>query len=432
MSEIGYLAYRPEVDGLRAIAVLAVVLCHANYGFRGGYVGVDVFFVISGFLISSLLLNDLERGVFKFSNFWERRARRIIPALVLVTLVTVVIGWFLLLPVDYTNLGSAAASLAVFSANIYFWRDSGYFSAAAQEKPLLHTWSLAVEEQFYLFAPILLWWWYRYGKRQRTTALYTVAAMFILSFGASVYGADHYRYATFYLLPARVWEFLLGGVLVFASSPCSWLNHRLVREISAVLGLALIFGSALSFTEKTTFPGFAALPPCLGAAMFILANRRKNGAAPTVAGAVLSFRPLTFVGLISYSLYLWHWPLLAFSKYLSLDPSMWLDRRFLILSCSFLLAVLSWKFVELPFRERRLAKSKKSMFICAVAGLSAILICGLTCIGTNGFPKRFSPQAQHFASAKLEKSYFKNGELSIDDLRAEKLIFVARLPKNVR
>ena len=202
MPLINHLRYRPEIDGLRAVAVVAVILFHADFRCPGGYLGVDVFFVVSGFLITSLIWSDLESGRFTFAYFWERRARRIVPALVVITIVTLVIGWFLLLPSDLENLGQASASQSIFAANFHYLQDSGYFKGVAEEKPLLHTWSLAVEEQFYLIVPFLLFGIYRSKLlRNRTAVISILTTIFAVSLGISIYGLTRFPWATFYLLP---------------------------------------------------------------------------------------------------------------------------------------------------------------------------------------------------------------------------------------
>jgi peptidoglycan/LPS O-acetylase OafA/YrhL len=212
--------YRAEIDGLRAVAVMAVVLYHAKLGFPGGFVGVDVFFVISGFLITSLILKDLQEGKFTLSNFWERRARRILPALVVVVVFTVVAGWFLLLPDDYEELGRSAAFQAAFAANIDFWRSTGYFAGAAEEKPLLHTWSLAVEEQFYLFVPLILFGLHRSRLLQKRSVLRGgLMGCIILSLIYSTYAVSASPLSAFYLLPSRAWELMLGCLIAVAPAP---------------------------------------------------------------------------------------------------------------------------------------------------------------------------------------------------------------------
>ena len=304
--------YRPEVDGLRAVAVLAVVLFHTGFGCPGGFVGVDVFFVISGYLITSLIWKGLESNRFTFVDFWERRARRIIPALVAVTLATLIAGYFILLPTHLDELGRAAASQSVFAANFHYWQNTGYFAGAAEEKPLLHTWSLAVEEQFYLVVPFLLWGIARVMiLRHRWALLGILGIGLILSFAASFYGVSRHPSASFYLLPTRAWELLLGSIIAFLPPLRLLRQLPILAECISLLGLLLIAVPVFTYGPQTLFPGMAALPPCIGAAMFIWSNTTIDNPVPTRIGAFLAIRPLVFIGLISYSWYLWHWPLLA-------------------------------------------------------------------------------------------------------------------------
>ncbi|MEZ5385703.1 MAG: acyltransferase [Prosthecobacter sp.] len=208
----GTANYRPDIDGLRAVAVLPVLFYHAGVSFTGGYVGVDVFFVISGFLITRLLVRDLERGRFSLLEFWHRRVRRIFPALFVMVLFTVVAGGFLMIPADYKELGQSVVAQSLLVANIFFWDDTGYFARAAESKPLLHTWSLAVEEQFYVLFPVVLAWLSRSGKAHARRLL---GIALLLSFAASLPGPSCFPTTAFYLLPTRAWELLLGGILVF-------------------------------------------------------------------------------------------------------------------------------------------------------------------------------------------------------------------------
>ena len=420
MNLIEKFRYRPEIDGLRAVAVVAVVLYHADLGCSGGYIGVDVFFVISGFLISSLIWKDLESGKFSFAQFWERRARRIVPALVVVTLATLLAAWFLLLPLDFKSLGRAAASQAVFAANLHYWLDSGYFAGIAEEKPLLHTWSLAVEEQFYLLMPFALWGLFRWSKLRNRAALLTVlGAVFLFSFALSIVGVMRSPSAAFYLLPTRAWELLMGALLAFLPATPALLQRKVARETVALIGLGFILAPVFLYTRATPFPGLAALPPCLGTALIIWANGREDGAAPTFIGALLSLRPLVFVGLISYSLYLWHWPFLAFSKYLAFTPVP-LTERLTLLALGFGCAVISWKWVETPFRKRRLGATRRAVFGYAFSGLFAVLGLGLLCLKLGGFPQRLPRQAQRFADAKSDMAFI--NELSTQEVRAGKLV----------
>ena len=421
MAIIDNFRYRSEIDGLRAVAVLVVIFFHANFGFPGGYIGVDVFFVISGFLITSLIWKDLERGSFTFGHFWERRARRIVPAQVVVTIATLVAGWFLLLPAEFRGLGKAAVAQAVFAANIHYWRDSGYFESAADEKPLLHTWSLAVEEQFYLIVPFLLWGVYRVVKTLSRTALVVLlAAAFIVSFGLSIYGVAYHPGATFYLLPTRAWELLLGSLIAFLPAAPWMFGRQFARECLAFAGMLLIFVPALYFTKTTPFPGLAALAPCLGAALVIVANAPTDQLRLTWVGRLLSLRPVVFIGLISYSLYLWHWPLLAISKYYLAPRALSIGDRIAIVAVGGLLGVLSWKYVETPFREKRLGTSRRAVFAYATTGLAAVFGIGLLCVAMQGFPQRLPPLALEFANAQNDSAFVH--DTTLDEVRSGKLV----------
>jgi len=421
------LPYRPEIDGLRGVAVLAVISFHAGLGCRGGYVGVDVFFVISGFLITSLIWKGLEDGSFKFVHFWERRARRIIPAMVLITIVTLVAGWFVLLPADLKNLGQASAAQAVFGANIHYWRDTGYFSGTPELKPLIHVWSLAIEEQFYLIIPILLWASFRTLMRRSRKAIPLILGVgFIFSFALNLELIKSDPETTFYFHRTRAWELLLGSLIAFFPAPrSSTIARRTQRELLALSGLALILVPVFIYTRQTQFPGLAALPPCLGAAIIILAN----GSNRTLVGSLLSARPLVFIGLSSYSLYLWHWPLLAFSNYLALVPPS-LGIRFAIVAAGCLLGVVSWKYVETPFRRRRVGRSRKSMFAFTAAGLAIIFACGLLLVIKQGFPQRYSAWELAYAKAVFDKSFI--NELTSKDVHAERLVLIGDADSTLR
>lgn len=413
MPLINGFQYRAEIDGLRALAVLSVVLFHARLGFSGGFVGVDVFFVISGFLITSLTWKDLESSTFTLASFWERRARRIAPALVVVTLATLVAGWFILLPEDYRNLGKAARAQALFVANHHYCTHTDYFATAADEMPLLHTWSLAVEEQFYLLMPVVLALLFRWrGMRQRGVVLGALAVGFVVSLGLSIVGLSNNSAAalnpstTFYLLPGRAWELLLGSIVAFAPAVPRWLNNRPSREVISLGGLGMILVPMFAYDANTLFPGLAALPPCLGAALFIWANGGAAAEASTFSSRVFAWRPLVFIGAISYSLYLWHWPLLAFGKYLSMGEVS-LTVRLLLLGAGFFMAVLSWKFVELPFRHRTWGTTPRSMYAFAGCGMALVLIGGVICRHFDGFPSRVAPEQRRFVEARHDVAFLK-------------------------
>jgi peptidoglycan/LPS O-acetylase OafA/YrhL len=379
--------HRPDIDGLRALAVMPVILFHAHLKFSGGFVGVDIFFVISGFLITTIILKEITEKKFSLVAFWERRIRRILPALVVVVLATLVAGWFLYLPDDLMSLGASVMAQSALISNVFFYWHSGYFEAGADTLPLLHTWSLAVEEQFYLLLPLLLMF---LAGIKRSAIPSIIAALGLCSFALSIPGTYHEPSATFYLLPTRAWELMLGAYL--AAKPGMQLSREWTREMAAVCGLGFILGSIFLYTNRTRFPGLAALPPCLGAALIILSGNDK----PTLVGKILSLRPVVFIGLISYSLYLWHWPLLVFAKYGSVEP----ENRLLCLGAvmaSFVPAILSWKFVETPFRKRRVCATRPQVF--AFAGCSALV---LLAIGTSvklgrGMPSRVPAKALVYA-----------------------------------
>lgn len=416
--------YRPEIDGLRAVAVIAVVLFHAELGVTGGYIGVDVFFVISGFLITSLIIKELENGKFTIINFWEKRARRIIPAMAVVILVTLVAGWFLLLPSDFITLGRSAAWQAVFAANIYFWFNTGYFAGLTAEQPLLHTWSLAVEEQFYMVAPLILLGLYRIQVfRNRNFLLILITIGIVISLAISIYGVAKHPAGAFYLLPTRVWELLCGAFVALV--PGVWLlRSTRAREIVSFLGLAGILVPCWFYTKTTPFPGLAAVLPCLGAGMFIWsstnAHRPNFPELPTVA-RLLSCRPIVFIGLISYSLYLWHWPLFAFSTYWALEPRS-LIYSLAIVAISFLLAVLTWHYVETPFRKRTVCVEKKEMFTFGATCIAVVFAVGVVLISGNGFPMRLSSKAIEYANAKEDKASIH--ELTAVDIDRGRLIAI--------
>ena len=301
-------AYRPDIDGLRAIAVLAVLLYHVGgFGLTGGFGGVDVFFVISGYLITTIIQREIESGTFSLLNFYERRIRRIFPALVAVTVVATLVSAMLLLPEDFKEYGKSLLNLMAISSNYYFMRKTGYFDAAASEKPLLHTWSLAVEEQFYIVFPLLLLVLSRFGRRAVIAGL---TALAFASFLASAATLENAPARAFFATPGRVWELLIG-VLTAVMGP-ALITSRLHREALAALGLALIGYGYFFYTDATPFPGPAALAFCLGAAFIIYAG---TSGGETLTARMLSSPLVASIGLISYSVYLWHWPLIVFVRY---------------------------------------------------------------------------------------------------------------------
>ena len=358
------MKYRPEIDGLRAVAVLPVIFFHAGSGlFSGGFVGVDVFFVISGYLITSLLLEDIMDGRFSLTDFYERRARRILPALFLVMLVCLPFAWAWMLPSQLLDFSNSLMAVSLFVSNIFFWRESDYFAPAAEEKPLLHTWSLAVVEQYYLLFPlfVLLAW-----RKGRNVAFWMVFALALASFALSEWASRHEATANFYLSITRAWEILAGSLAAFIVAK----RGVLANNFLATAGLAAVLISIFAYDKSTPSPSAYALLPVGGVVLIILYAR-----SGTLAAKLLSLKPLVAVGLISYSAYLWHQPLFAFAR-LKADHTP-APVVFLVLSVAAMgLAFLSWKYVEKPFRH---IQNKR-----LILSLSAIGILGFTLLGLLG------------------------------------------------
>ena len=397
MSSPASFAYRPDIDGLRGVAVLLVVLFHAHISFRGGFIGVDVFFVISGYLITGLMRRDLEAGGFRLGDFWERRARRILPALAVMALLTLLAGAWLLLPEDLERLGESAMAQSLFVANLYFWREGGgYFAGSAEQMPLLHLWSLAVEEQFYLLMPPLCLLLARRAARtsEGLAALgrRVFGALALISLCVSVWLVRHDAHSAFYWLPTRAWELLLGSLL--ACMPLATTEPR-QRAWVGIAGLGAILLPGLLYDAGTPFPGLAALPPCLGAAALIWAGR----SGP--AARLLESRPLLHFGRISYSLYLWHWPLLALAAALSpvlVDADSRGVRVGLVLA-AWGLAVLSWRWIENPVRARVVLKSRAALFTASGLVLALLFAAGAGLSVSRGLPERLPASAVRLATA---------------------------------
>lgn len=386
--------YRPDIDGLRAIAVLAVVINHlAPSLLPGGYVGVDIFFVISGYLITSIILSEVASGGLNTRRFYERRVRRIIPALFVMLLSVVIAGYFVLLPSDYLSTLKALASTVFFGSNIFFWRESegGYFAATdASTNPLLHTWSLGVEEQFYMVFPLFVLLAYRYARRQFKVLL-LLAALCSLLLAEWLLSRMGKSVAVFFLTPFRAWELLAGSLLAAQMVPA--IQSRYGRELLSLAGLAAIVWSLISYSDKTAFPGFSALLPVLGSAAIIYAGM--NGGSKVAS--LLSLRPVVFIGLISYSLYLWHWPIIVLARYYWAAANTVVVGLLLLLA-SFVAAWLSWRFIEGPFRR---PTHKISVVYASLISI-ALAFVGFFAAGyyTSGFQGRVSQEVIVFDKAK--------------------------------
>jgi peptidoglycan/LPS O-acetylase OafA/YrhL len=382
------IKYRPDIDGLRAVAVLPVVAYHL--GFRpvtGGFVGVDVFFVISGFLIGSMVFADIAADKFSLTTFYVRRIRRIFPALFTMMAATAIAAYFILYPAPFIDFGKSLAAATFSVSNFYFWATSGYFDAPAITKPLLHTWSLAVEEQFYLLFPPLALALHRWAPRRVTLCIIVIALISLVWSAIGVFVAPN---EAFYLLHTRAWELALGILLARGAAPK--LASPALRTGVAAAGLALIVGSVFLLTRDTPFPGLAAIPPCLGAAMLIAAG----GAGDNPVSRLLSWKPIVFIGLISYSLYLWHWPIIVlYQQYLG-SAFLFLFQKLQLAALMLVLSVLSWRFIEQPFRRLRAPAPK--VLALAGGGAGALMALSLGIVLLQGAPQRFAPDVMRLAS----------------------------------
>ncbi|HEY9280780.1 MAG TPA: acyltransferase family protein [Eoetvoesiella sp.] len=372
------MIYRREIDGLRAVAILPVVFFHAGLTvFSGGYFGVDIFFVISGYLITSIILGQKKSGTFSFLNFYERRARRIFPALFFMILVCFVFAWLWMMPSDLKQFSQSVIAATSFSSNFFFWQHSGYFDMAAELNPLLHTWSLAIEEQFYLIFPIFIVVMWPF-KRLWMYGLLLAGG--VASLVLAQWTAFNMPSAGFYLLPTRVWELLAG---VFAAFYLSRASHQHERASAAdgalgLLGLVLIAIAVFFFDDDVKHPGFTTLVPVVGALLIILFATPQN-----LAGKLLGNKALVGVGLISYSLYLWHQPLLAFAK-IRFGSEIGDSDFIALILLSFVLAYVSWRFIEQPFRNRK-AFSQAKIFSFSTGFCVLFLSVGSLGHLTNGF-----------------------------------------------
>jgi peptidoglycan/LPS O-acetylase OafA/YrhL len=386
------LSYRPEIDGLRSVAVIPVILFHAGLPFfSGGFVGVDIFFVISGYLITTILIKDIEAGQFSLLKFYERRARRILPALFLVILCCLPFAWAWMMPSQFRDFGQSLVGVAFFVSNVLFWKETDYFANAAEEKPLLHTWSLAVEEQYYIFFPLVLLVFWRLGRAQ---AFWVIAVLGMFSLALSEWSSRTWPAANFYLIHTRAWELFAGSLAAFLirrTGP----GHN---DFAAAAGLVMIGLSIFTFDETVRFPSLYALLPVGGTVLIVL-----YGGATTWVGRLLGLAPFVGIGLLSYSAYLWHQPLLAFARIRTLDePS---HLAFLLIALlSFPLAWLSWRYVEQPFRgPTPLLPHRQSLFAVCGIGLLAFSGAGFWIYQQHGMPGRFPPQIQEIIAFADDK-----------------------------
>ena len=374
------MKYRAEIDGLRAIAVAAVILFHAGFSeFSGGFVGVDVFFVISGYLITSILIDDMENNKFSLTSFYERRARRILPALFLVSAVCVPLALIWMLPHQLVDFSKSLIAVSLFLSNVLFWREDDYFAAVSEEKPLLHTWSLAIEEQYYLFFPLCLMLLWRFGKVKISIVFLGIILASLL---LSEWGWRNYSSANFYLAPSRVWELLCGSIVAIFISR----HEPRVGNTVSLVGFTLILMPVFLYNNETPHPSIYTLIPVFGTALVLIYGNKGS-----LVATLLHFSPLVGLGLISYSAYLWHQPLFAFARLASLNHLSDGTMVVLILT-SFALAFLSWRYVEQPFRQRGVI-SRQGVILFSFAGVGLLVLIGIIGVVSNGVSSiRFSSE----------------------------------------
>ena len=397
------MKYRAEIDGLRAVAVIPVILFHAGYSvFDGGFVGVDVFFVISGYLITTILVEDIVNDRFSMRRFYERRARRILPILYTVVLLTLIASFFILYPANMISLGKSAISIPFFSSNFYFWSERGYFAGGTDLKPLVHTWSLAVEEQFYIVFPFFLLFMHRFGSK---ALLWTMFGIFVVSLIASYFVTQIHFDTAFYFPFTRAWELLMGSfcALILIKRPMAL--SQTVADVLSGLGLALVFYAYLTFDSRTLFPSITAFVPTIGTAIFIVSSQRSR-----LFRGMLSSSVVVYVGLISYSLYLWHQPIFSLARHLSVFE----ENVLLLIVASALVSVMSYHFLEKPFRNSDRV-STKTIVAISFAGAVLIVLLGGLIVLKNGFPSRYAPADQRLL---IQLSDYKGyNQARFDDLK---------------
>ena len=358
------MKYRPEIDGLRALSVIPIIFFHAGFEyFSGGFVGVDVFFVISGYLITTILIEDIENKRFSIVNFYERRARRILPALTVVTLLTIPNAWMFLTDSSLQKFGYALIGVSMFASNIVFWKQQGYFNDSADLNPLLHTWSLSVEEQYYILFPIFLILAWRFSKN---TVFWTIVVIAAVSFSLCEWGWRNKVMANFYLATTRAWEFLLGAVAAFIVQKRGIQSNNLL----AILGLTAILFAVFFYDKTVPFPSVYALVPILGVLLIILYADQG-----TIVARILSTRSFVGVGLVSYSAYLINQPLLSFWRVINQDKSIGYEVSLTLILATFILAYLSWRFIEKPFRRKSFLNTS-SIFVISLFSFLLLLFFG--------------------------------------------------------
>jgi peptidoglycan/LPS O-acetylase OafA/YrhL/lysophospholipase L1-like esterase len=409
-------SYREDIDWLRAIAVLSVALFHWEVApFRGGYVGVDIFFVISGYLITRIIEADAGRSEFSFASFYERRVRRLLPALYVMSAIVIIPSFIYFLPEERIDLFKSIVATVTFTSNIFFWQQSGYFGGDASEKPLLHTWSLSVEEQFYLALPIvilLLFRWRSDGVGRRWALLLGLGALALMSFALAQWMMMTDRVeAAFYLSPPRAWEFLVGSLIAVEGIPAPFNIH--VRRGAKIVGLILIAIAVIGYRKNTVFPGVSALLPCAGAVLFIWSGMGTTGQVQRA-----TFSPLNiagFIGRISYSFYLWHWPIYLYWYFSKQHfPLEWAEKLALFV-ITLAVSYLSYRFIEQPFRNRSLISKRATAF--ALAGFASVLLVVGSGIGIKATDLTVNDPAMRLRANSPYPAWYRAGTCLVEKWR---------------
>jgi peptidoglycan/LPS O-acetylase OafA/YrhL len=382
------MKYRPDIDGLRSIAILSVLFFHLGYKFiPGGFVGVDIFFVISGFLITNLIKNEIDNtGTFNFQNFYIRRVRRLFPALIVVLILTTIFAILILSPTHLASFGGSLMSSLFSISNMFFWIEADYFDVSAKIKPLLHTWSLTVEEQFYFIWPITLILLLKLNKKWKIISFmifFALASLYmneIFNDGSVRFINNHFpswseyfsngSSTIFYLLPFRIYEFIIGAMLVYVIS--YKFKKQYLYDILFIVGLIFIGYSIIYFNDKMLFPSYIALLPTVGTALLIYSGNKSR------LTLLLSNKLMISIGLISYSLYLIHWPIIVFWNYLS--PKLIITEKISIIIISIVLAILSYKFIEQPFRRKKFSLGNRGWKYSSIILIMLLGIGGVICI----------------------------------------------------
>jgi peptidoglycan/LPS O-acetylase OafA/YrhL len=395
--------YRPDIDGLRAFAVVPVILFHAQLTCPGGFIGVDVFFVISGYLITSIIERHLKLNRFSVIEFYHRRIRRIFPAMFVMIFVSFIAAFLFLTPVELKDFGRSLIAVSAFSANILFYRRSGYFDQSSEFNPLLHMWTLSVEEQFYILWPLLL-----SAFSAAAVSKWKIPGILCIILGSlllSEYWVNNNPNAAFYLLPSRAWELALGAALaVLPSLNILSRAPHIAAEAASLVGLFMLGAAITVYDAVTPFPGYAALLPCTGAALIIAAGERRS----SVGGRMLSLRPLIWTGRISYSLYLWHWPILVFGR-LILNHELDFPERISLVLLTFFVAWLSWRFVESPFRDAQQVRCKSRTWVTGGLATAVLFVSiGTLLVLRDGFPTRSPDIVRWIAEMEKEAQAFQH------------------------